>query len=83
MFIDDEFFYIIGNPKTLCVVDQFGQLSIMSAPFPLTCLHDVGELKANSIVYADEVISTPTGGLVFLIGCCAYHLRHFNIPTPF
>lgn len=83
MFTDDDFLYIIGNPHALVVITPLGRLHVMKAPFALECIEDIGELKAHTIVYADEVISTAKEGIVFLFGVCAYHLKHFRISTPF
>ncbi len=68
-----------SNPKELYVVTRDSILKVLSCPFKVKVLGDVGILVEGEIVFVDQIKVTLTLKTVFIIERQAYYYHHFDI----
>ena len=71
------------NPDVLLVVNRMGLLKIIYTPFRVQCVSQIGNFRAGTFVFVDEVASAPGDKLLYIIGSRPYLHTHFVIRIHF
>lgn len=75
--------YQYYNHHTLLLVNQKGQIRMLYTPFRVLCLNATGRLQLHTWVFVDEVHSTDTDELQYLIFDQLWSYRHFKLTVMF
>ncbi|RFM27930.1 hypothetical protein [Deminuibacter soli] len=75
--------YQFYNHEVLLLVNQKGMIKKLHTPFRVQCTTATGHFPANAWVYVDEICSTDTDNLCFIIAGNIYPHSHFLIPVKF
>lgn len=68
-----------SSPNKLYIITWNNLLKLLICPFRVLVRHDIAHLKAQSIVWVDEVKVTLELKTVFVIEGRAYYYFHFEI----
>lgn len=71
------------DPQGIYVVTKEGESKWLDAPFSAYCMNNIGSLKADSLVYVDEVGYTSQNVLVYVISGVAYSHDHFIVDSSY
>lgn len=71
------------DPQGISVIDNSGEAKWLPAPFSACCLEDVGLLKANSLVYVQEVATNARNELIYVVGRYGYHYSYFAVDSSY
>jgi hypothetical protein len=71
------------DPQGIYVIDNNGNMKWLEAPFSAYCVDDVGNLKANTLVYVNEVGYTANHELIYLINSQPYDHYYFVLDTSY
>lgn len=68
-----------SSPKELYVITYYNKLKLISCPFRVKVLANVGMLRKEQFVWVTEVKVTTELKTVFIIDGNAYYYYHFDI----
>lgn len=68
-----------SSPKELYVITYYNKLTVISCPFRVTVLLNVGMLRKEQFVWVTEIKVTTELKTVFIIDGNPYYYDHFDI----
>lgn len=69
------------NNNVLLVINQKGIIKTLYTPFRVFCTESVGNLKKDSYVYVEEVLTNQKDDILFVIFNGSYLHHYFKIPA--
>ncbi|MBL7683820.1 MAG: hypothetical protein JNK00_10710 [Flavipsychrobacter sp.] len=71
------------DPHSVLLVNTNGLLRRIYTPFKVLTLVQIGNMPPGTSLMVDEVLSTESDELVYIIADRAYKYRYFNIVAKF
>ncbi len=71
------------NSNTLLLINTKGQIRKLYTPFRVLCIDAISRIPLNSWVYVEEVLTTPSDQLQYVIFGVPHLYKHFKLPVAF
>ena len=75
--------YNLLDPPGVYVIDRMGNLKWLEAPFSACCLHRIGIIMANELVYVEDVATSREGEIVYIIDNLPYFYYYFAVDSSY